>query len=86
MDSLFPTLPQTLSPRLQWMKKYNIKTAPQDEDEDGNTWFAVSCCADEDPYQMAMAGRLTRAAETEDEALTALAKSAGIKLWMEEGV
>jgi hypothetical protein len=86
MNDLFPSLPKTLSPRLAWMQRNNIKTAPQDEDEDGNTWFAVSCCADEDPYQMAMAGRLTRAAETEDEALTELAKAAGIPLWNEEAV
>jgi hypothetical protein len=84
---LFPSLPITKSPKLLWMERHNIKTAQQNEDEDGNTWFAVFCDPDEDPYDAAMSagGQRTGRGDTEDAALTALALAAGIKLWNEEG-
>lgn len=82
---LFPSLQPSLSPRLAWMQRHGIKTARQNEDEDGNEWFAVICGPDEDPYDAAMStgGQRIGLGETEDEALTALAKAAGIRLWNE---
>lgn len=83
---LFPTLPQTLSPRLQWMSSHEIDTSITPEDSNGHTWRALKDFDGEQDIPERFRRRYMGRGKTEDEALTALAKSAGIKLWMEEGV
>jgi hypothetical protein len=67
---LFPSLPITKSPKLLWMERHKIAVYPSN---DGSEYLAGN-------------GTITKAGDTEDAALTALALAAGIKLWNEEVV
>ncbi len=78
MSELF-TIPEQLSPRLAWMKRYEISTVDVGHSWEAWGWFPVL----DDPII------LTRYwighGNTDGEALADLAKQAGIKLWNEEG-
>lgn len=80
-DTLFD-IPETLSPRLRWMRGYNIKTQRLSPAIEGlPSWEA-------EVWKVGPSGvgrRITASGDTEDAALTALALAAGIKLWNEEG-
>lgn len=78
MDTLF-NLPPSLSPRLLWMQKHGIETEHQPQNP-SKPWVA----------SMRKDGwgginyPLSVQAETEDDALTALAVAANIRLWNEQ--
>lgn len=80
MNSLFPNIPVSKSPRLLWMERHGITLQPNPENE-------------EKPFMAEMwkkgwggiESRIHMLGKTEDDALTALAKAAGLKLWNEEG-
>ena len=67
---LFPSLPETLSDRLKWMREKNISTRKQDD----GSWIAWKGHAE---------GKKTpfRTGDTEDAALDSLADKLKIKLW-----
>jgi hypothetical protein len=74
---LFPSLPITKSPKLLWMERHGITT--KFIPGSGNVesfWLA--------DYMAPNAAHYQDAGDTEEEALTALALAAGIKLWNEE--
>jgi hypothetical protein len=71
MTELFD-IPETPSPRLRWMKRHHLAIEPITE-ENGNRYAAR--------HGMAVICK----GATEDEALTAAAKSLSIRLWNEEG-
>ena len=74
MSELF-NLPESKSPRRQWMEKHGITTAPRIWDAyEGNTRWAAFRYLKNTAY-----------GDTEDEAITQLALKLGIKLWNEEG-
>lgn len=74
MTDLFH-IPESKSPRLKWMEKYNIKT-----------WFTEGLdypwCAATEEMILRCSDKLGTG-DTEDEAITNLAKSLGIRLWNE---
>jgi hypothetical protein len=78
-DTLFD-IPETLSPRLIWMREHGIATFSHAPDADGE-WTAQKYHVGESGLKFL----LRRTKPTEEEALTALALAAGIKLWNEEG-
>lgn len=79
MSDLFPELQTSLSPRLEWMRRHEIETSfhPASGSVDA-FWLA--------DYLHPEGGHYQEIGDTEDEALTALAKAAGLKLWFEETV
>lgn len=93
MSELFD-IPETLSPRLKWMRDNRIKThhAPHMEEA---PWMAIRLTEEHWKKQMSVseameeecrlydeAGELAEA-DTEDEAIVALAKKLNLKLWNE---
>jgi hypothetical protein len=72
MTELFD-IPETPSPRLRWMQRHHLTVEPITE-ENSNRYAAR--------HGMTIIGK----GSTEDEALTAAAKSLNIRLWNEEGV
>lgn len=72
MTSLF-SLPESLSPRLKWIKRHQITLSPSDVADTASRWVASVA------YQMSQG-----AGVTQDEALTDLAKKLGVRLWNEE--
>ena len=69
MNELF-NIPETLSPRLAWMRRHGINSRLMPDD----TWYVWN-------YSGLGHSLKQGRGNTEDEALTALAKQAGIKLW-----
>jgi len=78
MSELFD-IPESKSPRLQWMEKHGIETAKgnfeRPSDKSRHEWIAWS-----NPEIQS-----TGWGNAEDEAITQLALKMGIKLWNEEG-
>jgi hypothetical protein len=74
---LFTDLPVSKSPRLLWMERHGIKTIfmPASGSVDA-FWIADFMDPNTTHYQ--------EVGDTEDDALTALAKAAGIRMWFEE--
>lgn len=72
MSDLF-NIPETLSPRLAWMKRHGVITRKWAN----GTWW--SCLESDWEERNASSG------STEDEAITNLAKRLNIPLWNEEG-
>lgn len=72
MRDLLFDVPETLSPRLAWMKKHGLTVAKSDV-ADSDEWVA-SDDDDDDPEGYAVG-------KTQDEALVKYARKFGIKLW-----
>ena len=70
-------MPETPSPRLQWMREHDLKTLPNiwDEFEDRERWAAYTGTIDDFPE--------LHFGDTEDEAIVAFAKKQNLKLWNE---
>jgi hypothetical protein len=75
MTELFD-IPETPSPRLRWMQRHHltVESITGEGADNGNRYAAR--------HGMTVIGK----GATEDEALTAAAKSLNIRLWNEEGV
>jgi hypothetical protein len=73
MSELFD-VPESLSPRLAWIKKHRATVHWSEEDAEYYAYMG-SCCS-VDWYGWG---------ETEDDALFEMAKKRGLKLWNEEG-
>lgn len=80
MNELFD-IPEFKSPRLLWMDRHGIALEPNSDSSD-NKWCA---CMWRDGWGgVSFKDRIP--GKTEDGALTALAKAAGIPLWNEESL
>jgi hypothetical protein len=83
-DNLF-SIPETLSPRLQWMAKYGIQISDGGEEYQPGDKDIIT----EEPLfrywatAFAIPDKPEAGGDTEDEAIVALAKKLNIKLWME---
>ena len=73
MTELFD-IPETPSPRMRWMQRHHLTVSRKHEEENTYSFVAI--------HGMTIIGK----GATEDEALTAAAKSLNIRLWNEEGV
>jgi len=71
MSELF-NIPETLSPRLAWMKEHGMELLPGYNHDD-----------QEDIFGVFMSGKLIGEGLTEDDAITNAAKKLGLKLWNE---
>lgn len=96
MDTLFPTLPESKSPRLLWMERHGFLThhAPHMDDED-DRWMAIIPSLEDRGKEI---GEIMESGcryyeeyvgigygKTEEDAMIALCEKKGIKLWNEEG-
>ncbi len=79
MNELFKT-PETLSPRLAWMREKDVKTREAEGD-----WAAYIGDPPHDRYSLAMMKHRKEIAlgDSEEEAIFALAKAQGWTLWNE---
>lgn len=90
MESLFPTMPEQLSPRLAWFKKYHVfvhengGTEIEEDPETGSDIypFIAASGAEFDEDGTLLNGIYGRGM-TEDEALANLAKRLKVNLWNE---
>lgn len=92
-ENLFD-VPETLSPRLAWLKKHEIKTLHRDDLSDeagrweayvGEYQFAIDeTFADRESGFYPDESPFLAWGETEDDAILELAKNNGWKLWNEE--
>ena len=87
MSELFD-IPPTLSPRLQWFERHDIRiihnkgVTAGDEDDFGNELFPY--CASATPEEVeSFWDHATGYGNTQDDAIVDLAKKLGIKLWNE---
>jgi hypothetical protein len=80
MSELFD-IPETLSPRLRWIREHKVRThhAPWCEDEPWSAWTP----ANESPEGLPMDPEACGYCMTEDEAIVELAKKLNLKLWNE---
>jgi hypothetical protein len=82
METLFP-LPETPSPRLQWIAANQVKTYFASESDDGPWW---AWCGERTAEQLYRGSKLEEnfvQADTEEDAIVAHAKRRGIPLWNE---
>lgn len=91
MSELF-NIPESKSPRLQWIEGHGILTACN---HNIGQWYAVIPKAgDEDrdirqlvtDYHYTLASSRVGKGQSEDEAITNLAKNIGLRLWNEGGL
>jgi hypothetical protein len=91
MSELFE-IPETKSPRLQWIEDHSIKT---DKSQNDGIWYAVmpreahfnlSVAELAVIYWRTLSANRLATGKTEDEAITNLAKQLGLRLWNEGGV
>ena len=89
-DGLLFAVPETLSPRLEWMRGHDVRTHLQESTGDDwlpwSAWFPDQDWDSEtptcyDPEAEAAVGF----GKTEMDAIVELAKRHGIKLWNEDG-
>ena len=80
MNELFdPKLVEKDSPKLAWMKRHGVITNHNPDISDGLPWIAT-----DKPYARVLEGSTKYGAgNTEDEAITSLAKLRGWRLWNE---
>jgi rRNA maturation endonuclease Nob1 len=87
MNELFD-IPESKSPRLKWIEENGILTAK----DNMGAWHAVSPREDDDTSRvislmMQYKGSMRHAkGQTEDDAITNLAKAIGLRLWTERGI
>ena len=75
-DELF-SIPEQLSPRLRWLKDHEVRTAYHNSGGEYPNWLAWT--RSDDP----MEGGVTGEGDTEDEAVTSLAKRMNWLMWTE---
>jgi hypothetical protein len=86
MKTLFP-LPDSPSPRLQWLEKHKVKThhAPHMEEDPWCAFIGTFGDVAKECVRMENDGRMVYA-ETENDAIIKLAKHQGWRLWNEESL
>lgn len=77
MNDLLFDIPETKSPKLQWMELNRIRVYKNQECKP--PWFAIGHELDEDGND----GEISARGETEDEAIVALCLKLNLKLWNE---